>query len=257
MAEARSGFIDYEFSEGVATLTLRRPPANVLNIATLRELQTAVESASSENDLKVLVLAAEGKHFCAGVDVADHTPERVGEMIPLFDEVCLSLARFPLPTLAIIQGHALGGGCELVISCDFAWMARGARIGQPEIQLGVLAPVAALRLASLVGPRWAARLLFTGESLEADQAEKIGLVDGVVALDELPGVVQDFVDRLRQHSAAALRYNKAGFLLGTEKWAAGIPAIERLYLDDLMQTEDAQEGLRAFMEKRAPNWKDR
>lgn len=257
MAEAQSEFITYEVRQGVATVRLKRPPANVLNIAALQQLLSAVERARSEEALKILVLAAEGKHFCAGVDVADHTPERVGEMIPLFDQVCLSLARFPLPTLAMIQGHALGGGCELVMCCDFAWMAHGGRIGQPEVQLGALAPVAALRLASLVGPRWAARLLFTGEPLEAEEAHQIGLVDGAVPLDELPGVVQDLVDRLRGHSAAALRYNKRAYLLGTDTWAAGIPAVEHLYLEELMKSEDAQEGLRAFMEKRAPSWKDR
>ena len=103
-------FIRYEADGGVARLILDRPPANVMHIAMLRELEGALATARSDESLKVLVLGAEGKLFCAGVDVADHTEDRVGEMIPLFDKVCLDLARLPIPTIAIVQGHALGGG---------------------------------------------------------------------------------------------------------------------------------------------------
>ena len=125
--------VGYTAQDGVARLRLHRPPANVLNLQALRELAQALDGASADESLKVLVLTAEGKHFSAGVDVADHTPERVGEMIPAFDQLCLRLSQLPFVTLALVQGHALGGGCELVACCDLALMARGARIGQPEI----------------------------------------------------------------------------------------------------------------------------
>ncbi|HKY83188.1 MAG TPA: enoyl-CoA hydratase/isomerase family protein [Anaerolineales bacterium] len=243
--------------DGVARLSLHRPPANVLNVEALSELNAAVEAVSRDATLKVLVLSAEGKQFCAGVDVADHTPQRVGEMIPAFDRLCRGLAGLPCVTLAVVQGHALGGGCELVTCCDLAVMARGAHIGQPEIRLAVIAPIAALRLPSLVGPRWAARLLFTGEPLEADPAAAIGLVSEAVAPEALGATADAWVEQLRGLSTPALRLLKRAFQLGVDAWAQAIPAVERLYLDELMQTEDAQEGLQAFLEKRKPVWRNR
>ena len=179
-------YLSYAQEDGVASLVLNRPPANVMNIGMLNEMQAALDEAAADKGIKVLVLKAEGKLFSGGVDIADHTPERVGEMIPLFHRVCLALYEFPAPTIAVVQGHALGGGCELVICCDFAFMAQGARIGQPEIQLASMAPIAALRFPALVGPRWAARLQFSGEQIEAALAAEIGLINLALPADELP-----------------------------------------------------------------------
>ncbi|HET7010255.1 MAG TPA: enoyl-CoA hydratase/isomerase family protein [Anaerolineales bacterium] len=249
--------IGFESRDGVAQLTLRRPPANILNLQTLHELDRATSAASGDGSLKLLVLKAEGKHFCAGVDVADHTPERVGEMIPAFDRVCRRLAELPCVTLAVVQGNALGGGCELVACCDVALMARGARIGQPEIQLAAIAPIAALRLPSLVGPRWAARLLYTGEAIDADQAAAIGLVTEALPAEELAKAEEAWVERLSALSAPALRLTKRALLLGMKSLAEQLPEMERLYLQDLMSSEDAREGLQAFLEKRKPVWRNR
>ncbi|MGD2253462.1 MAG: enoyl-CoA hydratase/isomerase family protein [Anaerolineales bacterium] len=250
-------FLTYATAEGVGTLTLNRPPANVLHIPMLQELQAVLAEAAKDSNIKVLVLRGEGKLFCAGVDVADHTPERVGEMIPLFDRVCVALYEFPVPTIAVVHGHALGGGCELVICCDFAFMAQGVRIGQPEIQLAAMAPIAALRLPALVGDRWAARLLFTGEQLEAAKAAEIELIHRACPAEELEAAVGELVSRLTGLSAPVLRINKRGLLLGMRGGLPELQAIERLYLDELMALEDAEEGLKAFLEKRKPEWKDR
>ncbi len=256
MTKSNYEHLSYAIHDGVGTVVLNRPPANVMNIAMLGETQEALEQAASDPGIKVLVMRAEGKLFSGGVDVVDHTPDKVGEMIPLFNQVCLSLYEFPTPTIAVVQGHALGGGCELVICCDFAYMAQGARIGQPEIQLASLAPIAALLLPALVGPRWAARLQFMGEQIDAGTAAEIGLVNQALPAEELPQAVDDLVSRLCALSAPVLRINKRGLLLGLKGGIAELNAVERLYLDELMALEDAEEGLKAFLEKRKPVWKD-
>jgi len=181
----------------------------------------------------------------------------VGQMIPLVDRVCRSLAAFPAPTLAVVHGHALGGGCELVLCCDLAVMAEGVKIGQPEIQLGALAPVAALRLPIIVGYRAAAELLFTGRSLNAREAEQMGLVNAAVAPDELEAWVEAKTSQLLSLSSAALKLLKQALQIGFGSWHQALPEMERLYLDDLMATADAQEGVAAFMEKRSPVWQHR
>ena len=250
-------FIRFELAEGVGTLILNRPPVNVISTAMLLELEHALQKAGSDPELKVLQLRAEGKLFSAGVDVADHTPDRVGEMIRLFDRVCQILVEFPVPTIAVVQGHALGGGCELVICCDMAWMAEGAKIGQPEIKLAAIAPIAALRLPTLIGPRRAAQMLFSGESIDARQAEKIGLVNGSGPMDDIEKAVGEVTEQLAALSAAATRVNKKGYLMGIRGWQAAVDEMEHLYLEELMVLEDTQEGLKAFMEKREPVWQNK
>ena len=177
-------FITTTQQAGVGYLTLNRPPVNVINIAMLQELETVLAHMGQMSEVRVLVLQAAGKLFSAGVDIGDHTDEKVGEMIPLFNRVCQALADFPRPTIAAVQGHALGGGCEFVICCDFAVMAESAKIGQPEIQLASFAPVAALRLPYLVGYRAAADFMFNGRNLPASKAYEIGLINAAVPHDD-------------------------------------------------------------------------
>ncbi len=253
MSEEKGHFVAIEVEDGVARLTVDRPPVNVIDIATLQQMEEALEELSSDNNIRVLLLGAAGKLFSAGVDVADHTADKVGEMIPLFDRVCRLLADFPAPTMAVVHGHALGGGCELVICCDMAVMAEGAKIGQPEIQLAVFAPTAALRLPWLVGYRAAADLMFTGRNLSAQEALETGLVNSVVPAEALDDWVANKAGALSKLSAA-LRQLKVAMKLGYGDWSRSMAEVERIYLDDLMNTADAQEGLAAFMEKRPPKW---
>jgi len=248
-------FISVETKDGASFLTLKRPPLNVLNIAALSELEFALTELARDENIRVLLLRAEGKMFSAGVDVADHTPDKVGEMIPLFDKDCSLLANFPVPTLAVVHGHALGGGCELVLCCDFAVMAETAKIGQPEIQLAAFAPVAAMRLPRMVGYRAAADILLTGRSLTAEEALKFGLVNAVVPAEQLDKWVEENVTQLTSLSRVALAMTKRALHLGFDAWDSCVTELERLYLDELMKTEDAREGLNAFMEKRAAVWK--
>lgn len=248
-------FISVETKNGASTLTLRRAPLNVLDIATLTQFESALTELTRDESIRVLVLKAEGKMFSAGVDVADHTPDKVGGMIPLFDRVCRALANFPAPTIAVVHGHALGGGCELVLCCDLAVMTDHAKIGQPEIQLAAIAPIAALRLPQLVGYRNAADILFTGRALTADEALKMGLVNAVVSAEQLEQWVEEKLTKLTSLSRVALTMTKRALHIGFGAWDSSAAELERLYLDELMKTEDAREGLTAFMEKRAAVWK--
>lgn len=244
-------FIDWQANNGIARLTLKRAPLNIINIAMLRELGSALEVIARDESLRVLVLRGEGKMFSAGVDVAEHTTNKVGEMIPLFDQTCTALSDFPAPTLAVVHGHALGGGCELALCCDLIVAAEGANFGQPEIKLATIAPIAALRLPALIGSRRAAELLFTGEPIGSIEAAQIGLINRAVPIDQLDRTVDQLIGKLINLSGAALRLCKRAMRLGA------LDTMEKLYLDELMSTEDAHEGLAAFMEKRAPIWKHR
>lgn len=248
-------FINVETKNGASTLTLNRASLNVLNIAALSQLESALTELSRDESVRILILRAQGKMFSAGVDVADHTPDKVGEMIPLFDRACQLLANFPCPTLAVVHGHALGGGCELVLCCDLAVMVESAKIGQPEIQLAAFAPIAAMRLPRMVGYRAAADMLLTGRTLTADEALKLGLVNAVVPADGLEQWVQEKTAQLSGLSRVALTMTKRALQIGFGAWDSSAAELERLYLDELMKTEDAREGLAAFMEKRAAAWK--
>ncbi len=247
-------FITWQFDNGVGYLTLNRPPLNILHIPMIQEMEEVLTAAASEQSLQLLIIQAEGKLFSAGVDIADHTAERVGEMIPLFNGVCHALANFPTPTLAAVQGHALGGGCELVICCDMVAAAAHAKLGQPEIKLATFAPIASLRLPAQVGYAWAAELLLRGETITALEAAQIGMVNRVVPAEELAGVVDEYVVSFRGLSAAALRLNKKALRLGSDQWT-NLSAVNHLYLDELMATDDVHEGLDAYTNKRAPAWK--
>ena len=255
MTSNGNDLVSIEVNDGIATLILNRPPLNVIHIAMLRALETALASLKENPDVRVLLLRANGKMFSAGVDIADHTPDKVGEMIPLFDAVCCALAEFPAPTIAVVHGHALGGGCELVLCCDLAVMAQEAKIGQPEIQLAALAPIAALRLPYIVGFRVAADLMFTGRLLNADEASNLGLVNATLPADQIDDWAKDKAVQMAGLSRAALLLNKQALQMGYGNWFASMEAIETLYLEELMNTKDAQEGLTAFMEKRKPIWK--
>lgn len=250
-------FVSAAVDDGVAVLSLDRPPVNVLHIPMLAGLEATLGRLAGDGQVRALVLRAAGKMFSAGVDVADHTPDRVGDMLPLFHRVCRDLAAFPVPTIASVHGHALGGGCELVLCCDLAVMAETAKIGQPEIKLAAIAPVAALRLPYLTGYRAAADLMFTGRTLMAGEAQAIGLVNAVLPPQEVETWAMEKAAQLASLSRAAMLHLKRAILEGYGRWAEGLDGLEKSYLEELMQTHDAHEGLEAFLEKRPPAWEHR
>ena len=249
-----------EKQDGVARLTLSKPPLNVLDIAMMREINTVLEGVDDDPSIKGLVFeAAEGSTaFSAGVDVSEHTSDMVEEMIQVFHRIFRLLDEVEVPTVAVVGGAALGGGCELALSCDMVIASEKASFGQPEIQVGVLAPVAAVALPGIIGHKKAMELLLTGDRIRAAEAERLGLVNKVVPPDELGAAADELVGKLSKLSAATLRLTKRAVRIGSVgRFDDGLTAVEELYLGPLMDTEDAHEGLSAFMEKRAPVWKDK
>jgi cyclohexa-1,5-dienecarbonyl-CoA hydratase len=246
-----------EREAGVARLVLRRPPLNVLNLAMLEELDVALAQVGDDDRVKVLVLSGEGKAFCAGADVGDHLPDRVERMLSLFHSVVKRLMELPCPTVAAVHGAALGGGCELVLACDLVLARDDAAFGQPEIRLGVFPPVAAALLSRRIPRAAAYDLVLTGRSVGPDEALRLGLVSRVASAEAFEGLVRETVERLTGLSGPVLRLTKRAMREAEE--AAPTDAIdgaERLYLRELMNLTDAHEGLAAFMEKRAPKWKE-
>lgn len=258
MNQPVTGMVTLEMIDGVAFLRLNRPPLNILNLAVIRELAEKLDVAARQSSLKALVLCANGKAFCAGVDVADHLPERVEPMIREFRELYMQLRSFPLPTIADVRGAALGGGTELAVACDLVLAGASARFGQPEIRLGVFPPVAAALFPRLIGYQQSARLLFSGETIPPCDAAQLGLITFAVEDEEVPLKLEQLLGQFRGLSAAALRLTKRALIYGAEQGVErALPWIEDLYLAELMATADAGEGLRAFLEKRQPTWADR
>jgi cyclohexa-1,5-dienecarbonyl-CoA hydratase len=241
--------------DGSGTLTLSQPPLNILTRALLGEIRDALVRLSAERGLRVLLLGAEGKHFSAGADVGEHLPPAFEQMIPEFMQTIAALRDFPLPVVAAVRGRCLGGAFELVQGADLIVAGEGASFGQPEIMLGVIPPAACPLLPALCGPGRAAEIVFTGDPLTAADAERAGLVAKRVPDDRVDDEALTLCRRIARHSAAALRVAKRALRAGEASVRpAAFATAEHLYLQDLMGTRDAIEGLTSFLEKRRAAW---
>ncbi len=240
--------------EGVIGVTLNRPPLNVLTIDMMEEMIKAFQWAQKERG-NVVVIDAEGKAFSAGVDVADHTPDKVGLMIDVFDRLFMSMAALEKPIIGVINGAALGGGYEVVLFCDMVIASEKARFGQPEIKVGVLPPIACYALPRLLSWPRAMEILLSGDTFTATEAKEMGIVNDVFPVDDFKQNAEKFIKRFTSLSPIVLALTKKAALAGERKsFDEGLKAIDNIYLQELMQTKDAVEGLQAFMEKRSPVW---
>lgn len=240
---------------GLARLELDRPPLNVIDLAAADELVAAFEAVARRGDVAVIALSARGRAFCAGVDVRDHLPDRGERMLRAFDRACIALLEAPQPVVAIVQGPALGGGCELTLVCDVVLASERATFGQPEIRLGVFPPLAAVALPRMIPSHLASELLLTGRIVEAPEAARLGLVNRVVPEAQLATAAEELLAGLMALSAGSLQLAKAAMAESRARpTAEEITRAERFYVERLMRTPDAIEGLEAFMEKRPPRW---
>ncbi len=247
--------METQVSEGIATVTLNNPPLNILTRSVLRDLRSTLGSLAEDTTLRVLTLMAAGKHFSAGADVSEHLPGQFEAMIPEFVETVQALLEFPVPVIAGVQGKCLGGGFELAQASDFLVATEGASFGQPEIVLGVIPPVACVLLPRRSAPSVAAELVMVGDTFGAREAHRVGIVHTVVPDDHLDDTVRGLATKLARHSAAALRMAKRALTVGRNNATdVALEQVSSLYINDLMGTADAVEGLQAFVDKRAPVW---
>lgn len=237
-------------------VALATPKANILDMEKVEQLTAIARRAAEERRLKAILIEGEGPHFSFGASVKEHLPGQVEAMLPGFHRLFACLLDAAVPTLAAVRGQCLGGGLELVAFCNRVFAARDAKLGQPEIVLGVFAPVASVLLADRIGRSRAEDLCLSGRSLGADEALRIGLVDEVA---DDPGEAalayarQYLLPRSASSLRHALRAVRGAF---AERFRAELAEVERAYLEGLMSSADAHEGLAAFLEKREPAWKD-
>lgn len=249
--------VSLESSDGIRRVVLDRPPLNILDIPGMETLARVLDEVRDDPDARVLLLTGRGRAFCAGVDVADHTGDRADRMLDAFHGAVERLLALQIPVVAAVNGAALGGGCELVLAADVVLGRAGARIGQPEVRLGVFPPAAAVLLPRLVGRQAALDLLLSGRVLDVEGARALGLVGQVFPAASFEEEVEAYVRGLASLSGAVLRLTKR-----TVREAAELPlarAMERahqIYRDELMELDDAREGLAAFLEKRSPVWRN-
>src|SRR5579871_2181114 len=247
--------ISLDVQGAVAYIVLRNPPLNVIDIPMMEELGRALGEIEQQSDIAAMVISGEGKSFSAGVDVAAHTPDRVEQMLTKFHAVVRALIATKKVTIASVHGHCLGGGAELAMICDLSYTSVDAQWGFPEIKLGCYPPVACTALAALVGQKRASELILTGRIIDGEEAAEIGLANRAVGDNELSPAVEECIDRLRKLSPAALAIaKKASYAWDSMHFDKGLARAEKIYFEELMKTEDAQEGVRAFMEKRVANW---
>ena len=233
-----------------ARITLDRPPLNILDISMMRELDAALDSVLSQCDFVVF------QAFSAGAEVGDHVPERVREMLTAFHAVFRRLAQADCVTIAAVHGHCLGGGMELATFCDFVLAEESAKFGQPEIKLACFPPIAMITLPPLCGLKTAMDLILTGRTISAEDARRLGIVSRIEKNGELQQGTEKLLGELSGLSSEVLHLTRRTlWKLHADEFERELDKIERIYFDQLMRTNDAREGVRAFMEKRAPVWR--
>ena len=249
--------IRLRIEDRVGRITFARPPLNVLNIEMMREITSAViESAQREIVAIVFDADKECRSFSAGVAVEEHVQDTIFQMLDSFHSIFRQLEQVGKPVIALVDGAALGGGCELVAACDIVIASDRARFGQPEIKLGVFPPVAAVLLPLVIGEKRARELILTGEIIDAVEAGRLGLCNHVVPGTQLEPKLLEVLSKLRELSGTSLQFARQSLDLGRGRSIdAVLSEQENIYLHELMKTQDANEGVKAFMEKRKPVWR--
>jgi enoyl-CoA hydratase/carnithine racemase len=243
----------------VTCITIEHPPVNVLGIELLRELDQELSACAGDSTTDVVVLRGAGtRAFSAGVDIRDHTREKVPEMLDIVHRVIRKLLALPQVTIAAVHGVCFGGGCELATSCDFIVATEDSSFATPEIHVGCYPPVALARFSTLIGYHRAAEMILTGRHYSAREALDLGLINRVFAEDQFNNGLISLLDELLSKSGAVMRIALKGLReLSLRDFPGALSRSEEIYCHELLRTDDVDEGVRAFLEKRKPNWKHR
>jgi len=248
-----------ETRDGVASLVINRPPLNILTTKTMREIANAYRAAEEAKDVRIVTVRGTGrKAFAAGVDVKDHLPEVMKEMLDAFEEMILTLSHGRKPSLAIVDGICSGGGFEIVLCCDMVIATDKAVFSLPEITLSLYPGLGIAMLPRKIPRNIAFEIIASGDPIDAEVACRVGLVNKVVAQDQLENEAEKFLGRFRNKSAKALELSRHALLRAYDmEFVKALKTVDDIYLGLVMQTEDAKEGLNSFLEKRKPIWKHR
>lgn len=255
-ASSRPDRLTIEINGAIARITLNHPPLNIIDIPMMEQLADALADLERRPSVMAVVFSSLENVFSAGVDIAAHEEPMVRMMLGKFHAVIRAMVASPKLLIATVKRHCLGGGAELALMCDMIYASKDAVFAFPEIKLAAFPPVAMVALAACVGQKRAAELVLTARAVTAQEALEMGLVNGVA--DDPETLVAETLMRVQQLSPAALAIAKKAFYA----WDAihfdkGLARAEGIYNDDLMRTEDAKEGIRAFMERRRPRWTGR
>ncbi|HUJ30392.1 MAG TPA: enoyl-CoA hydratase/isomerase family protein [Candidatus Acidoferrum sp.] len=250
--------VKYRVDGEVMRLTLDRPEHNLLNERMLAEIAAGINSVAERSDIKLIVIDSAAKAFCGGIELGEYTQRRVFQLVDAFHNTFSAMLDTSKPVLVVVNGPAFGGGAELAALADLVIATPKAKFAQPEIKLGVFPPLAAAILPNILGPKVALELVLTGESMTAERAHELGLVNWLVPEAELKKKVEDVIARVTAQSGPVLTMAKKA-ILGSMGMPLreGVRSSMRVFLNELADLEDSQEGLRALVEKRPPKWKNR
>src|ERR1700674_4070800 len=251
-------FVKFRIEDSVARLTLNRPDHNLLNEAMLREIADGIVFAGERDDVKLIAIDSACKVFSGGVDIGEYTTQRVYQMLEAFHAAFAAMLEASKPVLCVVNGPAIGGGAELAAFGDLVIATPKARFAQPEITIGVFPPLASTILPFLVGPKIALELVLLGEPVTAERALDLGIINRLVPEAQLESTVNDLCARIAGHSGPVLTMAKKAILGGMGlSLRDGLRNSMNIFLNELYRLEDSQEGLRALVEKRKPEWKNR
>ena len=245
-----------EKKERALCLTFERPPLNVLDIPLLSEMNQILTSCAADSAIDVIILQGAGQRaFSAGVDIRDHTKEKVPEMLDVVHRLIRNILSLPQVTVAAVRGVCLGGGCELASSCDLVIASENSSFATPEISVGCYPPVALARFSSLIGYHRAAEMILSGRRYTADEALAIGLINRTAPVNQFEAAVAALREEILAKSGSVLRIAVKGLReLALRDFSAALKRSQEIYCTDLLSTLDVDEGIRAFLEKRAPTW---
>ena len=251
-------FVRYRREGEVVRLTLDRPEHNLLHESMLGELAAAIEHSGNLPDVKLMVLDSACKVFSGGIDLGEYTPNRVFQVLSAFEAAFLAMLETSKPLIVVVNGPAVGGGSELAALGDLVIATPRAKFAQPEVTIGVFPPLGASVLPHLIGPKQALEMVLIGEPITAERALELGLVNRVVPEAQLAATVNALVAQITAQSGAVLSMAKRAVLggIGLSLRDALHRSIQ-IFLNELYGLEDSQEGLRAVLEKRKPQWKNR